>query len=77
MNSLSPVSETSRWLYRVPVAAEALGISRSSLYLLIQNGELETVTVGRRRLVPADAITDYVDRLRQVEGVTPSSEAAK
>jgi excisionase family DNA binding protein len=59
------------------VAAEALGISRSSLYLLIQNGELETVTVGRRRLVPADAITDYVDRLRQVEGVTPSSEAAK
>jgi len=31
---------------------------------LVRVGEIESVTIGRRRLVPAEALTDYVERLR-------------
>lgn len=35
----------------IPGAAEALGIGKSKAYQLIGEGKLETVTIGRRRLV--------------------------
>ena len=50
-------------LYSVADAARALGIGRSKTYELIATGQLQTVTIGRRRLVPAFAIGDLVDRL--------------
>jgi excisionase family DNA binding protein len=31
---------------------------------LIESGELETVKIGRRRLVPHAALEEYVERLR-------------
>jgi excisionase family DNA binding protein len=33
-----------------------LGIGRSKTYQLIDEGRLETVTIGRRRLVRADSV---------------------
>ena len=50
-------------LYRVDEAAEALRISRSVIYELIRSGQLRTVKVGRRRLVPVQALDDYVASL--------------
>lgn len=50
-------------LYRVDEAAEALRISRSVIYELIRSGQLRTVKVGRRRLVPVQALEDYVASL--------------
>jgi excisionase family DNA binding protein len=50
-------------LYRVNEAAEAMRLSRSMIYELIRSGRLRTVQVGRRRLVPVQALTDYVDAL--------------
>ena len=50
-------------LYRVDEAAEALRISRSVIYELIRSGQLRTVKVGRRRLVPVLALDDYVASL--------------
>lgn len=50
-------------LYRVDEAAEALRISRSVIYELIRSGQLRTVKVGRRRLVPVRALDDYVASL--------------
>lgn len=47
-------------LYQVNEAAEALRLSRTQIYELIRSGRLVTVTQGRRRLVPASAIADYV-----------------
>jgi len=47
-------------LYTIPEAARALRLSRSTLYVLIARGELDTVTVGRLRRVPAAAIDAYV-----------------
>ena len=42
-----------RLAYAVPESARMLGISRRGLYRLIEDGTLRTVTLGRRRLVPA------------------------
>ena len=40
------------------------GIGRSSIYRLMDSGELRSVKVGRRRLIPDSAIADYVTRLK-------------
>ena len=54
-------------LLSIPDAAEALGIGRSRVYTEIANGHLQTVKVGRRRLVPSTAVEDYIDA-RVAEG---------
>jgi excisionase family DNA binding protein len=43
-------------LYSIPDAAKALGLGRSKIYELIQGGDLETITIGRRRLVRSSSI---------------------
>ncbi len=45
-------------------AAEALGLSRSTVYELIGRGELEVVHVGRSARVPAEAVRSFVEQLR-------------
>jgi excisionase family DNA binding protein len=51
-------------LYTVDEAAEALRLSRSALYELIRSGRLRSVKAGRRRLVPVEALAEYVATLR-------------
>jgi len=46
-------------------AAKRLGIGRSTVYSLLADGRLESVHIGRRRLVPVGAIEHYVGRLRR------------
>lgn len=55
----------SRLLYDKPSAADELSISERVLERLIKDGEIKTVTIGRRRLVPAEALADYIERLRK------------
>lgn len=43
-------------LCSIPDAAKALGLGRSKLYELIAEQRLETVTIGRRRLVRVESI---------------------
>ena len=43
-------------LLSVEEAARRAGVGRSLLYGLIARGRLRSVKVGRRRLIPADAI---------------------
>jgi len=45
-----------RLVLSVDEAAVALGISRGSAYTAAQRGELPTIRVGRRILVPRDAL---------------------
>src|SRR5687768_14469750 len=47
-------------LYRADAAAQALRLSRSALYELIRSGRLRTIKEGRRRLVPVEALSEYV-----------------
>jgi len=42
-------------LLTVEAAGRALGVSRSTVWRLIQRGELPSIRRGGRRLVPADA----------------------
>ncbi len=43
-------------LIGIPDAAKALGLGRSKIYELISEGRLESVTIGRRRLVRVDSV---------------------
>ena len=43
-------------LCSIPEAASALGIGRSKTYELIGAGLLETVAIGRRRLVRVESV---------------------
>ncbi|MGV9242569.1 helix-turn-helix domain-containing protein [Streptomyces sp. NPDC003710] len=52
-------------LYRPEEAAKALRIGRSMVYEEIRLGRLQTVRIGRRRLVPAEYIAQYVELLKR------------
>ena len=51
-------------MLRVNDAAERLSLSRTNLYKLLTNGELESIKVGRSRLIPTDALEEFVRRHR-------------
>lgn len=53
-----------RLLYSIADAAELLSLGKRKVEELVRDGDVETVLIGRRRLIPADALTDYVDRLK-------------
>ncbi|MCO8307017.1 excisionase family DNA-binding protein [Streptomyces sp. RKCA744] len=48
----------------VEEAARRLRIGRTTCFRLVLAGEIESVTVGRLRRVPADAVPAYVAKLR-------------
>lgn len=52
-----------RLLHDLDEAAELLSISRRVVDRLVHDGDLGSVKLGRRRLVPHDALEDYVARL--------------
>lgn len=47
-------------LLSIPDAADALGIGRSMLYGEISANRIRTIRIGRRRLIPASALADYI-----------------
>ena len=47
-------------VYRVEEAAQALRVSRDTMYELIRSGRLKTIKVGSRRLVPLTALDEFV-----------------
>lgn len=50
-------------LCTVDQAAELLCIGRTKTYRLIANGELRTVRIGRRRLIPRAELESFIDEL--------------
>lgn len=51
-------------LLTVAQAAQRLGISRSLLYELLAADEIESITIGRLRRIPAEALTTYIQLQR-------------
>jgi excisionase family DNA binding protein len=51
--------------YSVDEACRVSGIGRSLMFEKIRSGEIVSVRVGRRRIIPADAIRAYFDRLQR------------
>ncbi|MEQ4210286.1 helix-turn-helix domain-containing protein [Actinopolymorpha sp. B9G3] len=48
-------------------AAERLRIGKSTLYDLIRSRRLRTVKIGKRRLVPVDALPEVIALLAEEE----------
>ncbi|MDX3631682.1 helix-turn-helix domain-containing protein [Streptomyces sp. NPDC002680] len=59
------VAPAEQILYRPEEAAVVLRIGRSMVYEEIRLGRLQTVRIGRRRLVPPDYIAEYVELLKR------------
>ena len=51
-------------LLRINDAAERLSLSRTNLYKFLMSGELESIKVGRTRLIPVDSLLDFINRYR-------------
>lgn len=50
-------------LYRINVAEAKLGVSRSTIYRLVKDGELELVKIGKRSSgITADSIDAMIER---------------
>lgn len=58
------INEPPRCL-RVEEVAGLLNIGRSTAYDLIRSGRLRSVKIGRRRLVPRDAVEDLLMSLQE------------
>jgi excisionase family DNA binding protein len=52
-------------LHNIESATARLNVGRSTVFELIASGDLRSVKVGRRRLIPEQAIRDFVARLDQ------------
>ncbi len=57
------VAKTNARLHPVEGVMERLCLGRSTVFNLIASGQLRSVKVGRRRLVPESAIADFINQL--------------
>jgi excisionase family DNA binding protein len=62
--------QASKVLMTVDEACAALGIGRTHLYSFLSRGELVSLKVGGRRLVPVRALHEFVDRLVTLQKVS-------
>ena len=51
-------------LLRPEEAAEALGLSRSTLYELLRQGDIDSIKVGRARRISPRALYEFIERQR-------------
>ena len=63
-------------LYRPEEAALVLGIGRSKVFELLQEGRLQSVQIGRSRRISRRALEAYVDQLAASAPVGGSDVAA-
>ncbi|MFJ2781271.1 MULTISPECIES: helix-turn-helix domain-containing protein [unclassified Kitasatospora] len=54
----------------VEEAARRLGVGRTTMYALVASGEVPSVTIGRLRRVPAEALKEYVTARTQAAAST-------
>jgi excisionase family DNA binding protein len=50
--------------YGIEEAAGRCGWGRTTMCDLIRRGEVESIKVGRRRIIPHDALVAFLDRMR-------------
>jgi excisionase family DNA binding protein len=52
-------------LYTPAESGAKLKVGRTKMAQLIASGEIRSVRIGRSRRIPADALTEYVERLQE------------
>ena len=55
--------ENVRLLLGYMEAADKISVGRTTIYGLVERGELKTVRIGRRALITAESLEAYVQRL--------------
>ncbi len=60
------MGESNQLLYSVGEVASILSIGRTKTYYLIRDGKLRSVKLGGRRLIPKDALDEFVADLADV-----------
>ena len=63
-------ANAARLLLTVPETAQVLGLGRTKIYELINDGELEAIHVGRAVRIPTEAISEFVQRKRAAATVS-------
>jgi excisionase family DNA binding protein len=58
-------------LHDIPSASRATGLSRATLYRLMDAGAIRPVRVGRSVRIPADELRAFVERLKAEAGLQP------
>lgn len=51
--------------YSVDGAVKATGLTRTALYAAIADGSLRSFKAGRRRMISAQALADYIAKLER------------
>ncbi len=64
-----------RSLLSIEETAHALGLANSTVRAMLASGEVGSVKIGKRRLVPVDAVSIYVDRLKAEAGSARAMKA--
>jgi len=59
------MNQTARLSYTIEEAVQATGMSRSRIYQAISTGALRTIKTGRRRMVSATALTEWITSLEE------------
>ncbi|MCP4317733.1 MAG: helix-turn-helix domain-containing protein [Hyphomicrobiales bacterium] len=60
-----PGTAATRRTYTMPEAAQILGIGRTAAYEAARTGELPTIRIGKRILVPAAALDRFLSECGQ------------
>lgn len=60
MKNEARLSDESKLSYSVDGASEATGLPKSTIWMYISNGTLESCKVGRRRLIPRESLQRLV-----------------
>lgn len=55
-------------LHNIESVMDRLGVGRSTVFALMASGQLRSCKVGRRRLIPESAISDFIDSLESTGG---------
>jgi len=55
-------------LLSIPRAARELGVCRTVVYELLRDGKIKSVKIGRRRLIPHDAVEAFIATLTNKGG---------
>jgi excisionase family DNA binding protein len=57
-------------LLTVAQTAQALALSRTTIYALLEKGDLESVWIGTARRIPYDSLSRFIERLRKEQRIS-------
>lgn len=60
----SKTSTSPRLAVGVEEAAELLGLGRSSIFILLKEGTLQSIKIGKRRLIAMSQLQAFLDHLQ-------------